>query len=424
MQEIESTKVLIGGVSQNQPYFESDLAELAELTKANNMQVVGTIRQNLDQVVTATYFGSGKLAEIKALVAEKDAQSLVLNDELTPSQIRNLEQDLKLPIIDRTRLILAIFANRAKSREAKLQVQIARLQYELPRLRIGEEANFMQQGGGPGFANRGSGETKLEMNQRTIKNKISQLRHELKAMNVSQQTKRQQRQRTNIPTVALVGYTNAGKSTTMNGLLRLFNPEAAKTVFERDMLFATLDTSVREITLPTNQKFLLSDTVGFINKLPTQLVKAFRSTLAEAANADLLIQVIDFSDPHYEEMAKVTAATLRELQIADIPMIYAYNKADRKAGTQFPMQTGEHDLVYAANDQASLKLLAEMIAKALFSDLTQVAFNIPFADGKWVAYLNQHAHVLSQNYSADGTQLTAEVTPTDRQRLAKFVVSQ
>lgn len=424
MQEIESTKVLIGGVSQNQPYFESDLAELAELTKANNMQVVGTVRQNLDQVVTATYFGSGKLAEIKALAAEKDAQSLVLNDELTPSQIRNLEQDLKLPIIDRTRLILAIFANRAKSREAKLQVQIARLQYELPRLRIGEEANFMQQGGGPGFANRGSGETKLEMNQRTIKNKISQLRHELKAMNVSQQTKRQQRQRTNIPTVALVGYTNAGKSTTMNGLLRLFNPEAAKTVFERDMLFATLDTSVREITLPTNQKFLLSDTVGFINKLPTQLVKAFRSTLAEAANADLLIQVIDFSDPHYEEMAKVTAATLRELQIADIPMIYAYNKADRKAGTQFPMQTGEHDLVYAANDQASLKLLAEMIAKALFSDLTQVAFNIPFADGKWVAYLNQHAHVLSQNYSADGTQLTAEVTPTDRQRLAKFVVSQ
>lgn len=424
MQKIESTKVLIGGVSQNQPYFESDLAELAELTKANNMQVVGTVRQNLDHVITATYFGSGKLAEIKALAAEKDAQSLILNDELTPSQIRNLEQDLKLPIIDRTRLILAIFANRAKSREAKLQVQIARLQYELPRLRIGEEANFMQQGGGPGFANRGSGETKLEMNQRTIKNKISQLRHELKAMNVSQQTKRQQRQRTNIPTVALVGYTNAGKSTTMNGLLRLFNPDAAKTVFERDMLFATLDTSVREITLPTNQKFLLSDTVGFINKLPTQLVKAFRSTLAEAANADLLIQVIDFSDPHYEEMAKVTDATLRELQIADIPMIYAYNKADRKPGTQFPLQTGEHDLVYAANDQTSLKLLAEMIAKALFSDLTQVAFNIPFTESKWVAYLNQHAHVLSQNYSANGTQLTAEVTSTDRQRLAKYVVKQ
>lgn len=424
MQEIELTKVLIGGVSQNQAYFESDMAELAELVKANQMTVVGDIRQNLERAVAATYFGSGKLEEIRQLAEENDAQVLVVNDELSPSQIRNLEHELKMTLLDRTGLILAIFANRAQSREAKMQVQIARLQYELPRLRVGEQANLMQQGGGPGFANRGSGETKLEMNQRTIKNKISQLRHELKTMEVAQQTKRAQRERSAIPTVALVGYTNAGKSTTMNGLLRRFNVDAenAKTVFERDMLFATLDTSVREITLPDNKKFLLSDTVGFINKLPTQLVKAFRSTLAEAAAADLLVQVIDFSDPNYQEMIKVTEKTLHTMGIDDIPMIYAYNKADRKTDTAFPLQTGEHDLVYSATDQASLELLTQMITKELFADLTKVAFMIPFADGKWVDYLNEHANILEQDYTASGTQITAEVSPEDRQRLAKYII--
>ncbi|MFD1319195.1 GTPase HflX [Loigolactobacillus zhaoyuanensis] len=422
MQEIELTKVLIGGVSQNQAYFESDMAELNELVKANNMLVVGDIRQNLERAVAATYFGSGKLDEVRQLAEENDAHVLVVNDELSPSQIRNLEQNLKMTLLDRTGLILAIFANRAQSREAKVQVQIARLQYELPRLRAGEQANLMQQGGGPGFANRGSGETKLEMNQRTIKNKISQLRHELKQMEVAQQTKRAQRDRAALPTVALVGYTNAGKSTTMNGLLRRFNEDTPKTVFEQDMLFATLDTSVREITLPDNKKFLLSDTVGFINKLPTQLVKAFRSTLAEAAAADLLIQVIDFSDPNYQEMIKVTEKTLHAMGIDDIPMIYAYNKADRKPETTFPLQTGEHDLVYAATDPASLELLTQMIIKELFANLTKVTFMIPFAAGKWVDYLNEQTNIIAQDYTADGTQITAEVSPEDRQRLAEYII--
>ena len=422
MQEIELTKVLIGGVSQNQAYFESDMAELNELVKANNMLVVGDIRQNLERAVAATYFGSGKLDEVRQLAEENDAHVLVVNDELSPSQIRNLEQNLKMTLLDRTGLILAIFANRAQSREAKVQVQIARLQYELPRLRAGEQANLMQQGGGPGFANRGSGETKLEMNQRTIKNKISQLRHELKQMEVAQQTKQAQRDRAALPTVALVGYTNAGKSTTMNGLLRSFNEDTPKTVFEQDMLFATLDTSVREITLPDNKKFLLSDTVGFINKLPTQLVKAFRSTLAEAAAADLLIQVIDFSDPNYQEMIKVTEKTLHAMGIDDIPMIYAYNKADRKPETTFPLQTGEHDLVYAATDPASLELLTQMIIKELFANLTKVTFMIPFAAGKWVDYLNEQTNIIAQDYTADGTQITAEVSPEDRQRLAEYII--
>ncbi|MFC6171571.1 GTPase HflX [Loigolactobacillus jiayinensis] len=423
MQEIELTKVLIGGVSQNQAYFESDMTELAELVKANKMTVVGDIRQNLERSVAATYFGSGKLLDIRQLAEENDAHTLVVNDELSPSQIRNLEQELKMTLLDRTGLILAIFANRAQSREAKAQVQIARLQYELPRLRVGEQANLMQQGGGPGFANRGSGETKLEMSQRTIKNKISQLRHELKTLEVAQQTKRAQRERAEIPTVALVGYTNAGKSTTMNGLLRLFNADTTKTVFEKDMLFATLDTSVREILLPDNKKFLLSDTVGFINKLPTQLVKAFRSTLAEAANADLLIQVIDFSDPNYEEMIKVTEKTLHAMGIDDVPMIYAYNKADRKPDTEFPVETSDHDLVYAATDSASLQLLTQMITKELFADLTKVTFSIPFAAGKWVDYLNERTNVLKQDYTADGTQITAEVGPEDRQRLADYITT-
>ncbi|PIO82225.1 GTPase HflX [Loigolactobacillus backii] len=424
MQEMNLTKVIVGGVSQQQDSFDYDMAELTELAKANNMTVVATVNQNLDKPIAATYFGIGKIDEIRQLAEENEATVLVLNDELTPSQIRNLEKGLgKLILMDRTRLILAIFANRAKSKEAKMQVQIARLRYELPRLRAGEQANLMQQGGGPGFANRGSGETKLELNQRTIKNQITHLNHELKTMETAQQTMRKQRDKTTIPTVALVGYTNAGKSTTLNGLLRLFDEQETKQVFEKDMLFATLDTSVREINLPDKKKFLLSDTVGFINKLPTQLIKAFRSTLAEAAQADLLIQVIDFSDPHYEEMIKVTEKTLNEMGVTDIPMIYAYNKADLRKDTRYPLQNGEHNLVYAANDPASLKLLTKMITATLFADMQQVTFLIPFAAGKWVDYLNENTSIVEQTYTETGTKIKANVLPIDHERLSQYEIT-
>ena len=258
---------------------------------------------------------------------------MVINADLTPSQVRNLEEQTDIQIIDRTGLILEIFGNRARSKEAKLQVKIAQLQYQLPRLRTSISNRLDQQagaaaGGGGGFTNRGAGETQLELNRRTIQDRISHAKHELKELNKDEVVRRSQRDKAGLPNVALVGYTNAGKSTTMNGLVKLFGKGEDKQVFEKDMLFATLDTSIRQLTFPDNKQLLLSDTVGFVSDLPHNLINAFRSTLAEAANADLLIQVIDYADPHYKEMMATTEKTLKEIGVHDVPMIYAFNKAD------------------------------------------------------------------------------------------------
>ncbi|WP_459797926.1 GTPase HflX, partial [Pediococcus parvulus] len=219
-------------------------------------------------------------------------------------------------------LILEIFANRAQSREAKLQVEIAKLNYQMPRLRTSSSQRLDQQSAGDaggGYTNRGAGETKLEMNRRTIQQRINNLNHELKEMTTSTAVQRQKRDQTGIPSVALVGYTNAGKSTTMNGLVRMYGKNDDKQVFEKNMLFATLDTSVRQLTFPDQKQLLLSDTVGFVSHLPHQLIKAFRSTLAEAAQADLLVQVVDVSDPHFREMIQTTNETLQEIGVTKVP---------------------------------------------------------------------------------------------------------
>ncbi len=311
--------VLITGLNTEQEDFDYSMTELAELAQANHMKVIDRIDQSIDRPNPATYFGSGKVDEIKEAVLAENISTVITNDELTPSQLRNLEDELGCRVLDRTALILEIFAERAQSKEAKLQVQIAELQYRLPRLQTSANQRLDQQtGGGSGFTNRGSGETKLEMNRRTIQNSISHLRKELRVIDRSEEVKRKQRDKSAIPTAALVGYTNAGKSTIMNGLVEKYGAGEDKTVFEKDMLFATLDTSVRQLTLPDQKRFLLSDTVGFVSKLPTHLVESFKSTLAEAANADLLIQVIDASDPHYEDMMKTTQKTLKQIGIENI----------------------------------------------------------------------------------------------------------
>ena len=259
----QKTKAFIAGVNLKDPNFEYYMSELSNLTEANNMEVVGQARQNAENIIAGTYFGLGKINEIKAMAHGLKAKVLVLNDELSPVQIRNLEKLTKLRVVDRTELILEIFANRAKTKQAKLQVQLARLQYELPRLHPSEN-NLDQQRGG-GFANRGAGESKLEMNRRTIGGQISAIKKELKAVSNQEEIKASRRNQSRIPKVALVGYTNAGKSTTMNGLLKVFDHENSdKQVFAKNMLFATLDTSVRRIDMKNNFSFILSDTVGFI----------------------------------------------------------------------------------------------------------------------------------------------------------------
>ncbi|WP_054725195.1 GTPase HflX [Paucilactobacillus hokkaidonensis] len=422
MANVEATRpVIIAGLNNNQANFDYSMDELKNLVIANNMTAKETMIQNLERPNPATYFGKGKVEELAQLAAAQEVDTVVVNGELSPSQIRNLEEQAKIRIMDRTALILEIFAQRAQTKEAKLQVQIAQLRYRLPRLRtsVNEQLDQQTGAGGGSFTNRGAGETKLEMNRRTIKNSISHLRGELAEIDKSAVTRRAQRDKNDIPTAALVGYTNAGKSTIMNSLIKMFGIDDEKQVFEKDMLFATLDTSVRQLTLPDNKQFLLSDTVGFVSQLPTHLVEAFKSTLAEAAQADVLIQVIDYSDPHYKEMMQTTADTLDEIGIKDIPMINVFNKAD-KLTIDYPALEGDDQIVLSAKDPKSLEMLVDLIRQHLFKDYVTADLLIPFSDGDVVSFLNDAANIIKTEYVENGTKLTVELSKVDLQRFKKI----
>ncbi|ETA73672.1 GTP-binding protein [Ligilactobacillus equi DPC 6820] len=414
------TRVVIAGIDNEIENFSYTMQELKALAQANYMKVVMEISQKLPKPVSGTYFGTGKAEEIKNAALASEAETVIVNDELTPTQIRNLEKLTDLTVIDRTALILQIFASRARTKEAKLQVQIAQLQYQLPRLHTSSATKLDQQSAGGGYSNRGAGETKLELNRRVIEKRISHLKAQLKDIDKDHQIQRKQRDSSGIKTVALVGYTNAGKSTTMNGLLRLTGQEDDKQVFEKDMLFATLDTSVRKIHFKDNKEILLSDTVGFVSKLPHQLVKSFRSTLAEAAQADLLIQVIDGSDENARDMIATTEETLKEIGVTEIPMIYAYNKADL-AGQSYPLLAGD-SFTYSARDQASLEALIDLIKKEVFADYETHTYLIPFDQGRYVEALNQNAEILATEYLPEGTQITANLAQDLAGKLQTFLV--
>lgn len=413
------TKAYIAGVNLNDPNFDYYLAELANLAEAANMEVVGQSRQNLEHVVAGTYFGLGKINEIKDMARGLRAKVLILNDELTPVQIRNLEKMTKLRIIDRTELILEIFSNRARTKQAKLQVQLARLEYELPRLHPSEN-NLDQQRGG-GFANRGAGESKLELNRRTIGKQIAAIKKELKEIAGQEEIKAKRRNQNHIPKVALVGYTNAGKSTTMNGLLAEFTKEnGEKQVFVKDMLFATLDTNVRRIELNNNFSFILSDTVGFISKLPHNLIESFKATLQEVKDADLLINVVDASDPNMIQMIRTTQNVLAEIGVKNTPMITAYNKAD-KSERHYPQIEGS-GILYSAIDPESIKLLANLITKRVFANYQQVNLLLPLSAGKPLADLHENAQIIAENYRADGVHITARLAPEKQQQFQNYII--
>ena len=415
-------KVIVTGLNTGQEDYDYSMTELKELAQANQMDVVDRIDQVLDRPNAATYFGSGKIDEIKNIAAAEEATTVITNDELSPSQLSNLNDEVGVRVIDRTALILEIFAKRAQTKEAKIQVQIAQLEYQLPRLHTAANQRLDQQtGGGAGFANRGAGETQIEMDRRVIQKHISHLRHELKEINKSEATKRALRDKSAIPTAALVGYTNAGKSTLMNKMIERYGISREKEVFEKDMLFATLDTSVRQLTLPDQKRFILSDTVGFVSKLPTHLIEAFKSTLTEAAKADLLIQIIDYSDPHRDEMIKTTEKTLHQIGIDNIPMIYVFNKAD-KIDFEYPTMEGDDHLVISAKDEKSLDLFIKTIKDHLFDDYVDAKLLIPFTDGHVVSYLNEHANITDTDYQNDGTLLQVEISPRDLQRFSQYVV--
>ncbi len=413
--------ILVGVQLQQDLHFEYEMEELHNLAEACEVQVVGEVMQNLERIHPATYVGKGKVEEIKAFYEEVEANLIIFNDELSPSQIRNLEEELECKVIDRTMLILDIFSRRAKTREAQVQVELAQLQYMLPRL-IGLRASLGRQGGssGGGFANRGAGETKLELDRRKIEDQLSKLRKELEHIRAQRETQRKQRTRTGTPVVSLVGYTNAGKSTIMNGLLAKTGQDEEKKVFEKDMLFATLETSVRKIVLEDNKHFLLSDTVGFVSKLPHHLVKAFRSTLEEARNSDLLLHVVDVSNAEYRHMMDVTNATLHEVGVENVPTLFIYNKSDL-AGVPYPKVSGD-GLWISAKYGRGLDELLEVIKQYVFAGHVTCRMLIPYDKGDIVAYLSESATIMETEYEENGTLIKVELGSIDYDRFQKYVI--
>ena len=413
--------ILVGVNLQKDNHFDYSMEELANLADALNVEVVGMVTQNLERVTPSHYVGTGKIDEIKALYDETDANLVIFNDELSPSQIRNLERDLACKVIDRTMLILDIFSRRAKTREAQLQVELAQLQYMLPRL-VGLHASLSRQGGGTGggFKNRGAGETKLELDRRKIEDQIAKIKKDLEGVKEQRETQRKQRRKNAVPVVSIVGYTNAGKSTIMNQLLHKIGQDETKQVFEKDMLFATLETSVRNIELEDNKSFLLTDTVGFVSKLPHHLVKAFRSTLEEAREANLLLHVVDVSNEEYSFMMDVTNNTLKAIDVEDIPTIYVYNKSDL-ANLEYPLISGDNIWI-SAKEGVGLDELVQMIRKQIFADYISCEMLIPYEQGGIVSYLNECATILETSYEENGTLLKLEIKEADYKKYEQYVV--
>lgn len=419
----EKQKAILAGVNlNNDAGFAASMEELANLAKACDLEPVGIIEQNLNTINQAFYIGTGKVGEVKEAVEALEADYVIFDNALTPSQLRNLQREIAAPILDRTALILEIFATRAKTKEAKLQVETARLQYMLPRL-VGMHASLSRQGGGSGLSNKGAGEKKLELDRRRIEHRLAELRRELETIAKDRDTQRKQRMQSDMPQAAMVGYTNAGKSTLMNSMLDMYSGSEEKKVEEKDMLFATLDTTVRKIEPGDNKNFLLSDTVGFIDKLPHSLIKAFRSTLEEVRNADLLLQVIDYSDAHYEEHIKVTEETLKELGADNIPCIYVMNKSDLVMPEETLPIVKDTKIYMSAKQSKGIEELTAQIRRILFADYKECRMLIPYEKGNIVSYLNEHANVTASEYTEAGVLLTLSVKHSDYQKYLDYVVS-
>jgi len=413
-------KALIVGVNLNsRENFEESMEELKNLTEACDYEVAGRMEQNLKSIHPAYYMGTGKVEELKPYLEELEIDVVVFNDELSPMQLKNLEKALDIIVLDRTSLILEIFAKRAKTKEARLQVDVAQLQYILPRLKGAYEA-LGRQGGGAGLKNRGAGEKKIELDRRRIEDQITELQKRLKEISRKREVQRKRRAKSGMPMVALVGYTNAGKSTLMNEAVEQYGGDDSKKVWVKDMLFATLDTSIRKIELPNQKSFLLSDTVGFVSNLPHNLIKAFHSTLEEVREADLLLHVVDISNPDYREQMKITEDTLQQIGALDIPILSVYNKADL---TDIEIPKLIEDKVYiSAKEHIGLEILMEAIERKVFKTYKKARFLIPFNEGEVVSHLNQNATVLNQEYKPEGTLLEVECREQDYEKYREYII--
>ncbi len=395
------------------------MQELKALVETLNIEVFDSITQDAKQASPQFKIGTGKVQELKTLVNEHHLDLIIFNDELTGSQVRNLEDVIGVPVVDRTLLILDIFAKRAKTKEAMLQVEVAQLKYLLPRL-TSLHASFEKQQGGIG--SRGPGEKKIEMDRRKIENELNTLEKSLKSVVTVRQSNRRYRQKSLIKTVAIVGYTNAGKSTLMNTLIKhSMNADGnTKDVFVKDQLFATLETTSRRIEIPNTKPFLLTDTIGFVSNLPHDLIEAFKSTLEEIKEADLLLHVVDFSNPYYFDQITTTQKVLDELGASDIETLYVFNKIDLT--DNFVPHGFTPAVKISLTEDINIDLLISQIRTLLTKDDKIVTYKIPFSQGDLVNTLIEHTEIINQTYHEDGTEIKAKVSNVLRHQLKDYEI--
>ena len=389
--EAAEPAILIGIQLQNQTdaQFAYTMDELAALTKTAGGVVEGTLSQKRERIHSATFIGKGKVEELASLIEEKEATIVIFNSELSPSQLRNLSEALDARVIDRTQLILDIFAQRARSREGMLQVELAQLQYMLPRL-AGQGTSLSRLGGGIGT--RGPGETKLETDRRYIRNRITDLKRQLDNTVKHRDQYRARRKRNETLQVALVGYTNAGKSTIFNRLTKADS-------YEEDKLFATLDPMTRQLKLPNGYNVLLTDTVGFIQDLPTTLVASFKSTLEEATEADLILHVIDASHPDRERHEEIVLKLLKDLKASHIPVLTVFNKIDR-ADPSVQSSVNEQILISALK-QADLKRLNDRLQSEVLKQMEYFSISINADQGDKLAYLQRNTVLIEREWDEE-----------------------
>ncbi|MDE2587410.1 GTPase HflX [Streptococcus alactolyticus] len=399
--------ILLGVELPDTENFEMSMEELASLAETAGAEVVSSYRQKREKYDSKSLIGSGKLAEIKAIVDADEIDTVIVNDRLTPRQNVNLEAELGVKVIDRMQLILDIFAMRARSHEGKLQVHLAQLKYMLPRL-VGQGVMLSRQAGGIG--SRGPGESQLELNRRSIRNQISDIERQLKIVEKNRETGREKRTESQVFKIGLIGYTNAGKSTIMNVLTN-------DKQYEADELFATLDATTKQIYLQNQFQVTLTDTVGFIQNLPTELVAAFKSTLEESRHVDLLLHVIDASDPNHEEHEKVVLDLLKDLDMQDIPRLAVYNKMDRAenlVATAFP------NVRLSARDKGAKSLLRRLILNEVRDLFEPFSIRVHQSQAYKLYDLNKIALLDRYDFAEEYETITGYINPKNKWRLEEF----
>lgn len=412
--EKQTEKVILVAVDADSNEFDTEkcLDELAELSATAGAEVAGRMIQKLQTPNKATYIGKGKIEELKSYIEMTEATGIICDDELSPVQIRNLEKALDTKVMNRTLLILDIFAQRAKSAEGKGQVELAQLKYNLSHL-TGRGKEMSRLGGGIGT--RGPGETKLETDRRNIADRISSLNKELKEIAAHRSILREKRGKSNMPVIALVGYTNAGKSTLLNALT-----DAG--VLAEDKLFATLDTTTRTVETSGGAKYLFTDTVGFIRKLPHGLIKAFRATLEEAKYADILLHIVDASNPAREEQMKVVYKTLKELGANDKPVITVYNKTDRDIETPLPRDNmAINTISISAKTNKNIERLISLVEETVKSFKKSISVLIPYDKGSLLSIIHGSCEITKQETRDNGYYFELYADDEAKNKLESYI---